>query len=465
MKKKSAKYSVSYSNDGKELLKVDENYQGEFVVPEGVVSIGEEAFMGCEGLTSVVLPESVVFIRDRAFFYCDSLSSINLPSSLLEIGDNAFECCTFETINLPESLTYIGNEAFRCCYLKEVVLPKSITTIPEGCFFACYNLKSVAIPESVLYIENGAFSDCTSLTSITVAEGNPKYDSRENCNAIIYTKDNTLVIGCASTIIPDSVKRIGGEAFFGCTSLVDIVIPNSVEEIGDSAFSGCSCLTDIVIPDSVEKIENEAFLGCESLTSVEIPCSVVSIACTAFWGCFNLTYLKVDPNNSIYDSREDCSAIIETATNTLVAASSQTKIPATVTKIGSFAFTNGHGTLFVPKQITSIASQAFDGWGVDELHFESDCPSEIEFCEDAIPANISVIVPPDTAPIYSFHEAFSHRGLRIEAEELPEPEWDWEAELKKMESEPKYIDWEVYEWEWEDDISEGDEMWGKLFLS
>lgn len=363
MKKKSAKYSVSYSNDGKELLKVDENYQGEFVVPEGVVSIGEEAFMGCKGITSVVLPESVVFIRDRAFFDCYSLSSINLPSSLLEICDNAFDGCTFETINLPESLTYIGNEAFKYCYLKEVVLPKSITTISEGCFFACSKLKSVAIPESVLYIENGAF------------------------------------------------------------------------------------------------------LGCESLTSVEIPCSVVSIACTAFWGCFNLTFLKVDLNNSIYDSREDCSAIIETATNTLVAASSQTKIPATVTKIGSFAFTNGSGTLFVPKQITSIASQAFDGWGVDELHFESDCPSEIEFGEDAIPANISVIVPPDTAPIYSFHEAFSHRGLRIEAEELPEPEWDWEAELKKMESEPKYIDWEVYEWEWEDDISEGDEMWGKLFLS
>lgn len=364
MKKKSAKYSVSYSNDGKELLKVDENYQGEFVVPEGVVSIGEEAFMGCEDLTSVVLPESVVFIRDRAFCDCFSLSSINLPSSLLEIGDHAFEFCYIETINLPESLTYIGNEAFRCCYLKEVVLPKSITTIPEGCFFFCSNLKSVVLPKSVLYIENSAF------------------------------------------------------------------------------------------------------LGCESLTSVEIPCSVVSIACTAFWGCDNLTYLKVDPNNSIYDSREDCSAIIETATNTLVAASSQTKIPATVTKIGSFAFTNGSGTLFVPKQITSIASQAFDGWGgVDELHFESDCPSEIEFGEDAIPANISVIVPPDTAPIYSFHKAFSHRGLRIVAEELPEPEWDWEAVFKKMESEPKYFDWEVYEWEWEDDISEGDEMWGKLFLS
>lgn len=363
MKKKSAKYSVSYSNDGKELLKVDENYQGEFVVPEGVVSIGEEAFMGCEDLTSVVLPESVVFIRDRAFCDCFSLSSINLPSSLLEIGDNAFEFCYIETINLPESLTYIGTEAFKFGSLKEVVLPKSLTTISSGCFLACLYLKSVVMPESVLYIENGAF------------------------------------------------------------------------------------------------------FGCKELTSIEIPCSVVSIAHTAFVGCDKLTSLKVDPDNSIYDSREDCNAIIETATNTLVTASGRTQIPQTVTRIGTYAFSNSRGTVFVPKQITSIATNAFDSSLLDELHFESDCPSEIEFGEDAIPANISVIVPPDTAPIYSFHKAFSHRGLRIEAEELPEPEWDWEAELKKMESEPKYIDWEVYEWEWEDDISEGDEMWGKLFLS
>jgi hypothetical protein len=113
-----------------------------------------------------------------------------------------------------------------------------------------------------------AFSGCSGLTSIVVESGNTVYDSRNNCNAVIETKTNKLVVGCQNTVVPTTVTRIGELAFYECSSLKSIIIPNSVETIGESAFYGCTGLVSVTIPSSVTTIEEYAFLRTNILSLI-----------------------------------------------------------------------------------------------------------------------------------------------------------------------------------------------------
>jgi hypothetical protein len=163
-----------------------------------------------------------------------------------------------------------------------IEIPKNVTEIDSWAFAGCNSLNSIEIPSSVKYIDKGAFSNCSSLTSIVVDSSNSVYDSRNNCNAIIETASNTLIVGCKNTVIPNSVLSIGVCAFFNCTSLMSIEIPNSVACIGSYAFSHCYNLTSIKIPNSLTKIGNDAFRGCTRLINIEIPNSVTCIDSNAF---------------------------------------------------------------------------------------------------------------------------------------------------------------------------------------
>jgi hypothetical protein len=122
------------------------------------------------------------------------------------------------------------------------------------------------------------------LTSLEVENGNIVYDCRNNCNAIIETASNSLILGCQNTIIPNSVTSIGNHAFYGCSGLTSITIPNSVTSIGDCAFDGCS-MTSIEIPNSVTNIGDWAFGWCSDLTLVIFGNSVSYIGKSAFCGC------------------------------------------------------------------------------------------------------------------------------------------------------------------------------------
>ena len=201
---------------------------------------------------------------------------------------------------------------------------------------------------------------CSSLTSLVVEEGNPSYDSRDNCNAIIETWSNKLVGGCKNTVIPNSVTSIGEGAFYGC-GLTAIIIPNSVTSIGGGAFGGCSGLTSISIPNSVTSIDREAFGGCSGLTSIAIPNSVTSIGYDVFNGCSGLESIEVESNNEVYDSRENCNAIIMTAENKLVVGCKNTIIPSSVTTIGDAAFhwCSGLTAITIPEGVTTIEGGAF----------------------------------------------------------------------------------------------------------
>ena len=225
----------------------------------------------------------------------------------------------------------ISEDMFRDCKFTKVSLPNNIMKIESDAFRNCESLTSIDIPQSVTSIGSGAFAYCN-LTSIEVESGNNKYDSRNNCNAIIEKSTNTLIVGCKNTIIPNSVTSIGSSAFYGCISLTSVTIPNSVNSIGDGAFSSCKRLSSVTIGNSVTSISDWAFSGCSGLTSVTIPNSVTSIGSSAFNGCSGLTSVT---------------------------------IPNSVTSIGDYAFDGCSGltTLTIGNSVTSIGKDAFKGTG------------------------------------------------------------------------------------------------------
>ena len=231
-------------------------FSGNLIIPAKVIyngktytvtSIGEYAFYDCDGLTSVTIPNSVTSIGDCAFEACYGLTSITIPNSVTSIGAGAFRYCYgLTSITIPNSVTSIGDYAFRGCYsLTEVTIGNSVTSIGDYAFSDCYGLTQVTIPNSVTSIGESAFSSCKGLTSIVVEDGNTKYDSQNNCNAIIETSTNTLIVGCKNTTIPNSVTSIGDYAFFGCSGLTSVEIPNSVTSIGSGAFKSCSNIRSI----------------------------------------------------------------------------------------------------------------------------------------------------------------------------------------------------------------------------
>ena len=163
-----------------------------------------------------------------------------------------------------------------------------------------------------------------------------------------------------SITIPSSVTIIDSYAFGGCTGLTSLTIPSSVTSIGSAAISGCTGLTSLIIPSSVTSIIMNAFSGCTGFTSMVIPSSVTSIGDAIFSGCSGLTSITVDDNNTVYDSRNDCNAIIETSTNKLIQGCTMTVIPSSVTIIDQDAFYGtGLTSMVIPSSVTSIGFQAF----------------------------------------------------------------------------------------------------------
>lgn len=188
------------------------------IIPPSVETIGESAFASCKNLINVVLSDGVKYIKIYAFLNCSSLYTINIPNSVTSIEQGAFQYTNITTVTIPQSVSQIGNQPF----------------------------------------------DSDKLTSIKVASGNTTFDSRNNCNAIIETATNRLVLGCDNTVIPDDVEIIDG-AFVNC-SLQSVTLPQSVTTLYNGSFQACDQLSSISMGSNVTYIGNLCFDWCTSLT-------------------------------------------------------------------------------------------------------------------------------------------------------------------------------------------------------
>ena len=396
-----------------------------YIIGDDVTHIGDYAFYGCSGLTSVTVGNSVTSIGSSAFYGCSGLTSVTINSNSIisktyssssnlsrifgsqvksyiigddvtHIGDYAFYGCSgLTSVTIPNSVTSIGCFAFYgCSGLTSVTIPNSVTSIGSSAFYSCSGLTSVTIPNSVTSIGDYAFKGCSGLTSVTINSNSiisKTYSSLSNLSNIFGSQVKSYIIG-------DGVTRIGSYAFYNCSSLTSVTIPNSVTSIGDDAFYGtawynnqpegliylgkvaykykgtmpantaivvkegtteiadkafyeCSGLTSVEIPSSVTSISSSAFSGCSGLTSIELPNSVTNIGSSVFYGCSGLTSLSI-PNSvtSIGGSAfYGCSGLTSVT------------IPNSVTTIGGSAFSGCSGltSVEIPNSVTSIGNSAF----------------------------------------------------------------------------------------------------------
>ena len=285
-------FDVVYSIDGKRLLYAPDNLT-DYTIKDGTKFICEYAFSKCENLTSLIIPESVIEIGGHAFEDCLALSLITLPNSVIKLGVSAFcRCKSLSTVKLSNRMKEITGHVFQyCSNLQSISFPEGLITIDTSAFEWCKGLASIFISSSIKHINSGAFAGCSNMKSIIVDKGNVKYDSRNNCDAII--DGNTLVVGCLNTKIPEGISVIGDSAFAGCLNLQHIDIPMSVKEIGAFAFNACIGLKSINLPEGVTAIGTSAFNGCHGLEFITIPRSVDKIGWHALWDCISLQSIYI----------------------------------------------------------------------------------------------------------------------------------------------------------------------------
>jgi hypothetical protein len=396
------------------------------VIPTGVTEIANAAFSGNSKLKSIIIPPQVTSIGNYAFRGCSALKSIVIPETVKKLDYGCFTESGIKNVTINGNIELTRYAFTGCDSLENITYGPGATEIDIP--LNCRNLKKLFIPATVRKIDYIQDSRNLELESIVVEKGNPVFDSRENCNAIIETATGKLIFGCRNTVIPGSVKSIQDYAFTGghitelhipasvtyigqhlfegifnfnmntygnyrkdltvitvdpgnpvydsrggCNAVIErstntlvlacksTFIPSSVTCIGQNAFMNLDDLTEITIPDAVTTILDDAFSGCTNLEKITIGAGLTEMIHPGFNYSTNITDIWVSPNNRKYDSRNDCNAVIETSTNTLILGSANTIVPDGVTTIGKSAFSSNTKltSLTLPPSVTAIEPYAF----------------------------------------------------------------------------------------------------------
>ena len=193
-----------------------------------------------------------------------------------------------------------------------------------------------------------------------------------------------------------TVTSLGNHCFYGCYELKSITIPNSVTSLGDNCFHYCSGLTSITIPNSVKSLGEGCFYNCSGLTSITIPNSVKSLGKSCFAFCDGLESIVVESGNTVYDSRENCNAVIETATNTMLSGCKNTTIPNSVTSLGDLCFggCSGLTSITIPNSVTSLGRSCFSGCsGLTSITIPNSVTSLGDECFSLCSGLTSITIP------------------------------------------------------------------------
>ena len=246
----------------------------EVEIPDTISSIGYRSFGSCGSLSKISIPDSVSKIGSHAFAGCNSLSSITLSKNIQTLGDYAFYGCnSLLAIEFPPLLTEIEDGmCYDCTSLKNITLAPETEYICSYAFSNCDALENIVIPDKVTAIYNNAFSDCDKLSSVTLSKALEQIGESafNNCDALTSIK------------IPDSVETIGERAFYDCEKLADVDMGNGVSKLYSEAFRLCPALTKIVLSNNLTSIPEYAFADCTKLTDVTIYPGVTEIATNAF---------------------------------------------------------------------------------------------------------------------------------------------------------------------------------------
>lgn len=338
------------------------SYSGQVDIPStvtwsgreyAVTGIGDLAFNDSKGLAGITIPNSVTHLGFSPFENCPNLTSIIIGDGVSRFDMSTFRGCPgLITLVVGDGLVTIGADAFyNLEALTNLTLGKNLKTIEAHAFGHCTNLKSVVLPPSVTSIGMCAFASCSNLTSINIPENVTILEDQvfQECSML----DNI--------IIPDGVTSIGSMAFMGCKGLTSVTIPKSVKEVGFEAFGYCSSLKSAVINTSI--LGESAFKGCSSLASLTIGENLEKMPDNTFAGCSNLEKIVVDPANTVFDSRDNCNAIIQTSTGILLIGCKNTVVPSTIQALSEMAFFDCKGltSIVIPKNVTSIVQGHMNG--------------------------------------------------------------------------------------------------------
>lgn len=259
-----------------QLIDEDENEITEYIIPNGVTTIGNSAFKNCDGLTTITIPNSVTSIGAGAFENCSGLTSIKIGNGVSRIGNRAFaKCGNLTSVKMGKNVSSVGEFAFNgCSSLVSITLPDVLESIEDGAFRDCSALTSANVPGSVQTIGQEAFRGCGNLATVGLEDG-----------LTAIGKDAFTNCALASITIPNSVTSIGEAAFTLNYNLTTAILGDGITEISDRMFKQCTALTSVTIPDDVTDIGREAFNGCTSLTSIKLPESLTSLGESVFYGC------------------------------------------------------------------------------------------------------------------------------------------------------------------------------------
>ena len=352
-------------------------------MPEGITSIGQYAFSGCQNLESVTLPESLTTLGSEAFYGCKNLESVALPESLTTLGDRTFEACellktikipsgvtaipdqcfygcsSLESVTIPEGVTAIGYDAFSGCKFNALTLPSTITSIGGGAFVNNYNLQSIICSATTPpTLDDYAFSShyidikvpLSSIAAYRQTEGwknfTNYYGGEVINNGITYriNEKEAMVAAAEATLtevnIPSAVEfegnqypviKINDNVFADNTNLTAVTLPDGLVEIGAYAFAECQNLASVTLPESLTTLDHSAFSSCKSLRAVKIPSKVTTIPDQCFNGCSSLESVTIPEGVTTIGDR----AFYENQLKNLT-------LPSTITSIGNEAFRNNN---------------------------------------------------------------------------------------------------------------------------